>query len=96
MNSSPPRRQTWPRVARDVHQALTDLNQQLVAGRMTERIVDVLEAVEIEQGDRGRLLAPLRQQASELLLQREAVGKPGELVIVRDALELLLGAHSDP
>ena len=39
-------------VAGDLHQPLSDLDQELVAGRMAERIVDVLEAVEIEQGDR--------------------------------------------
>ena len=81
-------------VARDLHQALADLDQELVAGRMAERIVDVLEAVEIEQRDRRRL-AVAAQEAPQLLLKGKAVGKPGELVVVRDALELLLGAHAD-
>ena len=79
-------------VARNVHQALADLDQQLVAGRMAERIVDVLEAVEIEQRDRRRT-AGAAQEASKLSLQGEAVGKPGELVVVRDALELLFRAY---
>ena len=69
MNSSPPRRQTWPRLAGDLHQPLADLDQQLVAGRMAERIVDVLEAVEIEQRDRGRRRRAPLKQPSELLLQ---------------------------
>ena len=80
-------------IAGDVGQAVADFDQQLVAGRMTERVVDVLEAVEVEQRDRGRLLAAVAgQQASQLLLQGQAVGQAGELVIVRDALELRLGA----
>ena len=41
-------------VARHLDQALADLDQELIAGRMAERIVDVLETVEIEHGDRGR------------------------------------------
>ena len=38
-------------IAGDLDQTLADFDQQLVAGRMAERIVDVLEAVEIEQRD---------------------------------------------
>ncbi len=33
-NSSPPRRQTWPRAPSDFGQSLPDLDQELVAGRM--------------------------------------------------------------
>ena len=66
-------------------QALADLDQQLVAGRVAERVVDVLEAVEIEQRDRGRLGAAVAgEQASQLLLQRQAVGQPGQLIVMRE------------
>ena len=78
-------------IAGDLDQTLADLDQELIAGRVTERIVDVLEAVEIEQRDCGGI-AVAAQQSAQLLLQREAVGQAGELVVVRDAPELLFGA----
>src|SRR5947208_15883681 len=57
---------------------------------MPERVVHVLEAVEVEQRDRGWLLgAATGQKPAELLLQREPVGQAGELVVVGDALQLL-------
>ena len=57
-NSSPPEPADRAAVAGDFRQAMADLDQQLVAGRVTERVVDVLEAVEVEQRDRVRPVQP--------------------------------------
>jgi hypothetical protein len=52
-------------------EALPDLDQELIANGVAERIVDILEAVEIEQCDRDRALGALAgQQAAEHFLQR--------------------------
>src|SRR5579862_8255275 len=74
----------------DLDEALADLDEQLIAGRMTQRVVDVLEAVEIEQGDGYRALVAAGQQTSELLLQGEAIGKTGQRIIMSEPDELLL------
>ena len=62
-NSSPPRRATVSSSPQQARQALADLAQHLVAVVVAERVVDLLEAVEVEQhhghagagapGDRG-------------------------------------------
>jgi hypothetical protein len=46
---------------------------------VAERVIDVLEAVEIEDRDRSLPFAAL-QQAFERLRHRQAVGEPGELI----------------
>ncbi len=62
---------------------------------MSERVVHILEAIEVEQRDRGWLLgAAAGQKPAELLLQRKPVGQAGELVVVGDALQLILGASA--
>jgi hypothetical protein len=43
-------------------ESLADLDQELIANRVAERVVDIFEAVEIEQSDRNR---PLRALAGE-------------------------------
>jgi hypothetical protein len=59
---------------------------------MTERVVHVLELVEIEQHDGGRRPAVvLRQQAPQLLSQQGAVGQAGQLIVMRELAQLLLG-----
>ena len=51
MNSSPPKRLTLTRVAGEGRQPLRDGVDQAVADRMTERVVDALEVVEVEHGE---------------------------------------------
>src|SRR5262249_41623862 len=54
----------------DFGEPRSDLDQEQVAGGMAERVVHVLEAVEIEHHDGGRLLgAAAGQETSQLLLQ---------------------------
>ena len=68
------------------------LLQELVAGLVAARIVDVLEAVEVEEHDaqhgvgRPRLGDGLGQERGEIM----AVGQPGQLIVVRHPIEPLL------
>ena len=67
---------------------------QLVAGRVAERVVDVLEAVEVEHehGALGAVAARACARAVELLLEAAPVEQAGERVVVGQVLELLLEA----
>jgi len=51
-NSSPPRRANHVGIAKRRLQALRDLNQKLIAGRMPQRVIDLLELVEIDHQHR--------------------------------------------
>ncbi len=64
--------------------------QQCVAGGVPERIVDDLEAVEIEQEHRATKLAPdgAHQRIVECPAKRLAVGEPGQRVLAREPVEL--------
>ena len=81
-------------LAQVMAQAPRDVLQQAVAGLVAEAVVDVLEAVEVDEEERELLAAPLRER--ERTLQRvhehRAVGQPGELVEVREPADALLGA----
>jgi hypothetical protein len=73
-------------------QASTHFNEELVTGRMTERVVHLLEAVEVEKRQCGRHASDfVGQQPFQLLLQGKAVGETGQLVIVSDMSQLALG-----
>ena len=63
--------------------------QQLVAGRMAERVVDVLELVEIETQHREPLAAlDMGQRFAEALAQQQAVRQVGESVVARHVGDL--------
>ena len=68
-----------------------DGHQQPVAGEVAERVVDELEAIEVEKKDRTPSLAhapPSAPQAPlEAVEKKRAVGKPGERVVQRVVLE---------
>ena len=72
-------------------QARRDPLQELVADRVTERVVDLLEAIEIEAMHRKSFA---RTQARERLLQslahQHAIGQIGEPVVAREVLDLRL------
>ncbi len=57
MNSSPPRRATVSSSRRQAVSRCGDRRQQQVADRVAERVVDVLEAIEVEE-QHGELAAP--------------------------------------
>ncbi len=73
-------------------QARRHFDQQRVAGGMAERIVDLLEAIEVEQQDGERLLqaAVARGGFLDLLNERRAIGKSGQRVMVRQKRDALL------
>ena len=57
--------------------------QQPIAHGMAQGVVDVLEAVEVEQehGDHAALAASMGQLLAEPVMQQGAVGQPGEPVV---------------
>ena len=75
-------------------QARADLAQQLVTGVVAEAVVDLLEAVEVEQQQGGGPPGGRRRQhPGGLLEQGAAVGQPGQLVGARLLLDLVERAH---
>ena len=64
-------------------QAVGDRAQQLVAAGMAQRVVDLLELVEIDEQQRRKLLGALldRQQAADFVAEIDPVGKLGEFVV---------------
>ena len=58
-------------------QPLGDRAQQLVAAGMAERVVDLLELVEVDEQQRRQLFGALldRQQASDLVAEIDPVGQ---------------------
>ena len=71
--------------AHDLGQARADLDQQLVAGLVAERVVDRLEAVDVEQ-QHGHAEAEARGAAEGVLdavEEQRAVGQAGERVVQR-------------
>ena len=59
---------------------------------MADGVVHVLEAIEVEQRNRGRPIVCVRvDQPFELVLQGEPVGEAGKLVVMRQMTELPFG-----
>ena len=94
MNSSPPRRATVSPsrtpASRRSATACSSRSPEAVA----ERVVDDLEAVEIEEEHAQPLLQAmgLRHRDVEAVVEEQPVGQAGEDVVVGQALDLLLGA----
>ncbi len=71
-----------------------DAHQQLVADRVAEAVVDVLEAVEVEKEDREVGLGPplqVGQSAGQTVQEEDPVGEPGQTVVEGVVLQLVLG-----
>ncbi len=78
-------------------QASRDLHEQLVADVVAQGVVDVLEAVQVDQQD-GQGLARLQrcvQHVLELGAQAEPVLQPRERIVIREERDALLGALAD-
>ncbi len=92
-----PRRRVLRR--QDRLQALRDLAQQRVAREMSECVVDLLEAVEIDAQDRAGSLAALDlgEPPPQPLAEQDAVGQVGEGVVGGQVGDPALGllAHVD-
>ena len=93
-NSSPPRRASTSVSRSEDFSRRRGLLQQRIAGRMPERVVDVLELVEVEHEDGERLAPPAQARARflDLLHEERAVGQAGQQVVVRHVDDLRLGA----
>ena len=91
-NSSPPSRATVSPSRTHSLQAPRHRLQQVVADRMTERVVDVLEVVEIE-AQHGDLLVALHaaQSLLQLLPEQHAVRQVGQRIVPRHVRDLRLG-----
>ena len=83
----------------DARQALRDLLEQVVARRVAERVVDLLEAVEIEHHQRAAALGRLvgGQRGGQPLDHAVAIGQTGQRIVLREArgIALLLVAGGD-
>ena len=76
-NSSPPSRATASLAAQPRGRRARDLAQQLVAGVVAERVVDLLEAVEVDQQHRDVLVGPaVVQSGGEVLGSAMRFGSP--------------------
>ena len=92
-NSSPPKRATKSSGRSIVAQTIGDRAQQLVAAGMAQRVVDLLELVEIDE-QQCRQPAGLmrnRQQAFDLVAEIDPVGQRGQFVIARQMADPRLG-----
>jgi hypothetical protein len=80
-----------------VGESLRDGLQQPVADIVSGAVVDLLEAVEVdEQQDQPALAARgLGNGAVELVTEGQTIGQAGQRVVVREVLEALLGRLSD-
>ena len=69
------------------------LEEELVAAGVAERVVDQLEAVEVdeEHGEVGLVLHGDHQLALELVVEERPVAEAGERVVVGEPVELRLG-----
>jgi hypothetical protein len=77
-------------VAHGTPESLGDLNQQGVADPVTQRIVDILEAVQVEEHQRQRFTAAMRTRkvVPDPLLEQAAVGQTGQRIEMRQTLML--------
>ena len=93
-NSSPPSRARKHSSGSATCRQPRHLLQHLVAGLVAERVVDFLEAVEIEQQQRavGRRLDVGEDRLLEFVLEQRPVGEPGQRIVVGELFQLLLGA----
>ena len=82
------------RAAHAFLQALSDLNEQLIAGGVSEGVVDVFEPVEVDvhATDRPAVLRGLRQHLNEAVVQHVTVRQSRERVVLREIGEPVLGA----
>jgi len=72
--------------------ALRDGLQELVAGLVSARIVDVLEMIEIQEQHREHVAGLFGRfdVARQVGRQIQAIGEPRELIVVREVIELLM------
>ena len=71
--------------AQHLAQPVGDRAQQLVAAGMTERVVDLLELIEVDEQQCRQLLGIMRnrQKTLDLVAEIDPVGKRGQFVVAR-------------
>ena len=85
MNSSPPMRATVSPDAHERREAVAHLDEELVSGGVTERVVDHLEVVEIDEHERGGPGGAPRpvKGVAEAVEEERTVGEPGQRIVER-------------
>ncbi len=80
------------RFAHAAFEAFDDFLEQGVADRVAERIVDRLEAVEVEEHQRHATLHAVRMRLrlGDAVAEQQAIGQAGQRVVVRQILDALL------
>ena len=74
-------------------EAARGLHHELVAGSVAERVVDELEAIDVDEHDRDAPATPrahVAQRAIELIHEVAAIRQAGECVVIARMLEALL------
>ena len=103
-NSSPPKRATRSFSPHGISQAIGNLYQQCIARRVSERIVDILEFIQVEEQHRQlRLVAVARaQRGVEVVEKSAAVGKARQRILAGQGgnarvgrVELMRETHVD-
>ena len=91
-NSSPPIRAALSPARMPIAQRVGHRAQDLVAGEVPERVVDLLEAVEVEHDERRPLVvAPAaRELGGEVLLEAAPVPEPGQRVALGEVGQVQL------
>ena len=94
-NSSPPRRATMSAGRTWCWMRRATCDQELVAGAVAQRVVDQLEAVEVEEHHREAALrvgaGSARSPAPGMLVEARAVGQAGQAVVEGDVVQPRLG-----
>ncbi len=80
-NSSPPQPRDGRSSAARADEAFGDVAQQPITGVVAKGVVDFLETVEVEQGD--RCPARVSQRARRAIEEQGPVGEPGQQVMSR-------------
>ena len=77
---------------------MRELAEQLVAALVAERVVDELEAVDVEHehGDRAAVARGERERVVDAVDEQRAVRQPGQRVVQRAVLDLLLERDDPP
>jgi hypothetical protein len=87
-NSSPPSRATVSDPPEAAHEPPGDRGQEQVADLVAEGVVDLLEVVEVDEGDADPVRAGPVQRGGEPAVEQDPVRQPGQRVVGRAVVEL--------
>ena len=74
-------------------QPACSLDQQLITKLVAEGIIDILEAVEVDEDESQPATVPLRpgNRVLHALFEHQAVGKTGQMIVIGQILDALVG-----